>query len=122
MYGFGDLTWVDEIVQDRLQEAMDSGRFDDGAINDCIEYVRYVPEDTILNTTTAGVDGGEEPASSSGGPPVWAWVLIALGILGFVVVVAYLIMKRKSQEAAAAAAVAAGEGVALAAAENTAAD
>lgn len=96
VFGFGDLSWVDPIVQDSLDEAMGAGEFDNSAIDESVIYTRFVPAGTILNVTTDGSNGGE--TKSGGGTPAWAWVLIALGIFGFVLSLIYLTLKRRKQQ------------------------
>lgn len=96
VFGFGDLSWVDPIVQDSLDEAMGAGEFDNGAIDESVIYTRFVPAGTILNVTTDESNGGE--TKSGGGTPAWAWVLIALGIFGFVLSLIYLTLKRRKQQ------------------------
>ena len=96
VFGFGDLGWVDPIVQDSLDEAMGAGEFDNGAIDESVIYTRFVPLGTILNVTTDEINGGE--TKSDGGTPAWAWVLIALGIFGLVLSLIYLTLKRRKQQ------------------------
>ena len=97
IFGFGELSWVDPFAQDSLEEAMNGGDFDNGAIDENLIYVRFIPFDTNLNTTIdRGTDGAE--TKSGGGTPSWAWVLIALGIFGLILCLVYLTLKRRKQQ------------------------
>ena len=96
VFGFGDLSWVDPIVQDSLNEAMGAGEFDNGVVDENVIYTRFVPLDTVLNVTTDESNGGESKSSS--GTPAWAWVLIALGIFGLFLSLVYLTLKRRKQQ------------------------
>lgn len=96
VFGFGDLSWVDPIVQDSLNEAMGAGEFDNGVIDESVIYTRFVPLDTVLNVTTDESNGGQ--TKSGGGTPAWAWVLIALGIFGLILSLIYLTLKRRKQQ------------------------
>jgi hypothetical protein len=95
LFGSGDLSWADEVVQKALNVAMNSGKFDNGAINSNVIYVRHIPPGTILNATIDQVRGGDD--EDDGETPVWAWVLIALGVLGLLLALTYLILKRRQQ-------------------------
>lgn len=96
VYGFGDLSWVDPIVQASLAESMSSGEFDDGAIDPDVLYMRHLAPGTTLNVTVDEVRDEEEP--SDGGTPWWAWLLIALGVFGLLVAGLYFMIQRRKQQ------------------------
>jgi len=76
---------------------MNAGEFDNGEIDSSLEFVRYIPPDTILNITDD--ESNLNAADKSGdGTPAWAWVLVAIGILGLLLCVVYLVLKRKKQQ------------------------
>lgn len=96
VYGFGDLSWVEPVVHESLNVAMANGEFDNGAVNPNVVYVRSIPPGTELNVTVDAVtDDGD---TKSEGTPVWAWVLIGLGIFGLLLSAIYLLLKRKQQQ------------------------
>ena len=88
IYGFGDLSWAEPVVQESLGESMGSGDFDNGAVDPDVIYVRHIPPGTTLNVTVDAITGDD--TSSGSGTPVWAWVLIGLGVFGFLLSIAYL--------------------------------
>lgn len=97
IYGSEDLSWVDPIVQDSLNEAMIGGQFDDGAFDERVIYVRFIPPDTVLNVTDGSIDSADQPRSDDG-TPSWAWVLVAFGIFGLILCIIYLVLKRKQHQ------------------------
>ncbi|CAB9525848.1 chromosome segregation ATPase-like protein [Seminavis robusta] len=88
LYGFGNLTWVGDVVQSTLNAAMTSGTFDNGTVSDDLLFVRYIAPGTVLSTTPDDATRSVEEEDS--GTPTWAWILIGLGVAGFVAAVGLL--------------------------------
>lgn len=96
LFGSGDLSWASATIQAALDAAMNSGEFDNGAVNPNVIYVRHIAPDIVLEAPVDEARG--PPEDDDEGTPVWAWVLIGLGVGGLLIVLTYLIVKRRQQQ------------------------
>ena len=95
--GIGDgLMWVDEIIQEALQQSMDSGDLEDvlQPEHPDIVAIRYIPPGTELPTNSKNPDGAIS-TPIGGRSTALSWVLIGFGLIILLGVFLYTLISRR---------------------------
>ncbi|CAB9525854.1 laminin G sub domain 2 [Seminavis robusta] len=100
----GDLSWVDNMVQQELEFAMNTGELDD--VDPAISFVRYIPSETGLNDTDTGSGTSpgdvvfieEEPVDVTlSSTPSWSWIIAGFGFVGIALVLVFITVYQRRQ-------------------------
>jgi hypothetical protein len=88
-----DLSWVDNMVRDEIESAMNTGELD--YVDPAVSFVRYIPlkSDAQPPNEAATEEVPVDDALSSS--PAWSWILAGFGFLGLGIVVFVVAIYRR---------------------------
>lgn len=97
-----DLSWVDSMVRDEIELAMNTGELDN--VDPVISFVRYIPlESNAISMEDINGHPSENEAATEEVPrddalssaPTWSWILAGFGFFGLGIVVFVMTIYRR---------------------------